>query len=193
MPAEDPRITIDSHLRFPWRERSAAAERRACAWPCCTAEATHRAPRSRDELRQFIWFCLEHVREYNRQWDFFAGMSPDEIDRHRRADTTWHRPSWRFGTGPEGGPDCWNDPFGFFAEDGAVPRRPPPASRADRMREVLGLRGSFTLEELKARYTALVKRFHPDLRGGDRANEDRLKRVIEAYRYLRDNELYVRG
>jgi len=49
----------------------------------------------------------------------------------------------------------------------------------------------FTLDELKTRYKVLAKKHHPDLNGGDKASEERLKLVIEAYTYLKDERLYV--
>lgn len=149
----------------------------------------HRAPRSRDRLRDFQWFCLEHVREYNLGWNYFAGMSEAQIEAHRRADVTWHRPTWRMGTAFSPGSGTFNDPFGFYAD--APPRRNRPADgpsgQATRMMAVMGLEPGFTPTELKRRYKALVKRYHPDLHGGDKRTEDQLRAVIEAYRYLRDS------
>lgn len=168
---------------------------RPCAWPGCAAEALYRAPKSRDCLRDFQWFCLEHIREFNRSWNYFAGMSPEQIEAHRRADTTWHRPTWRFGTNT-GFADNWNDLFGLFT-DGARQerqRRPPPGrprSKAEEMMARLDLDAGFTLSELKRRYKHLAKQHHPDLHGGDKAAEERLKLINEAYTYLREQRLYA--
>jgi hypothetical protein len=170
---------------------------RCCAWPGCEAEGTHRAPLARDRLREFQYLCLDHVREFNQRWDYFAGMSADEIHAHQRADTTWHRPTWRFGTAP-GAEPCWRDVFGLFTDGPAKPRRqgPPPRpqrppTKAELMMAVLELEDGFTLSELKTRYKTLAKRHHPDLHGGDKAAEERLKQVIEAYTYLREQRLYA--
>lgn len=170
---------------------------RCCAWPGCEAEGVHRAPRSRDQLRDYQFLCLEHVREFNRRWDYFSGMRMAEIEAHQRADTTWHRPTWRFGTasGTGPGPDSqrWRDAFGLFGDDGPGPGRPPPrpATKAQRMMALLDLDDGFTLDELKTRYKTLAKRHHPDLNGGDKAAEERLKSIIEAYTYLREQRLYA--
>jgi hypothetical protein len=168
---------------------------RCCAWPGCEADGTHKAPSGRDRLREFQYLCLDHVREFNRRWDYFAGMSVNEIEAHQRADTTWHRPTWRFGTSAPGMEPRWHDAFGLFG-DGPGRRRPqPPRARpptkAERMMAVLELEDGFTLSELKSRYKALAKRHHPDLNGGDKAAEERLKLVIEAYTYLREQRLYA--
>lgn len=182
--------SIDAHLARPWAERGRAPAR-PCAWPGCCGEGLYRAPRSRRNLRDFLWLCLEHVREHNRRWDYFAGMGSEEIERHRRADVTWHRPSWRFGVAPGGrlADADFLDPLGILRERRAP--RPAGESRAQVMMRRLGLAGGFTLAELKARFKLLVKRHHPDLNGGDRAAETRLREIIEAYRFLLDNRLYA--
>lgn len=167
-----------------------AAPPRCCAWPGCEAAGEYRAPKGRDRLRDFQWLCLEHVREFNRGWDFFAGMSQAQIDAHRRADVTWHRPTWRFGTTFDpAGP--WQDLFGLLGEDAAKPPQPRPRGKAEEMMARLGLDLGFTLDELKSRYKRLAKEHHPDLHGGDKDAEERLKLINEAYTYLLEQRLYA--
>ena len=164
--------------------------RRCCAWPGCDSEGDYRAPRSRDRLREFQWLCLEHVREFNRTWDFFAGMSQPEIDAHRHADVTWHRPTWRFGLPGTG--EHWQDMFELFGDEPRVERPVQrPRSKAEAMMARLALEVGFTLAELKSRYKSLAKQHHPDLHGGDKAAEERLKLINEAYTYLLEQRLYA--
>lgn len=163
---------------------------RCCAWPGCEAEGTHRAPLARDRLREFQWLCLDHVRQFNQGWDYFAGMSPSDIEAHRRADVTWHRPTWRLGAAF--GPNTrWGDVFGLFGEEAAPPPPRRPRSKAEEMMGRLGLGVGFTRDELKRRYKALAKQHHPDLHGGDKAAEERLKLINEAYTYLLEQRLYA--
>ena len=72
------------------------ADNRQCDWADCACEGAHPAPRSRESLRDRYWFCKEHAREYNRAWNYYAGMSAEEIERERRRDTIWQRPTWPF-------------------------------------------------------------------------------------------------
>ena len=65
--------------------------------PGCEALGEYRAPKSRRNLGDYWWFCLEHVRAYNSTWDYYKGMSPGEIEAQLRADTAWQRPSWPLG------------------------------------------------------------------------------------------------
>lgn len=159
-----------------------------CAWPGCAAVGEFRAPRSRESLRDYQWLCREHIREFNRSWDYFRGMSTADIDRHRREDVVWHRPTWRCSAAGHG-PHI-HDPLGILqgrvdfepAPGPSEPRRFEP--KTERMLERLGLNARAELDDVKRRYKDLAKRHHPDLRGGDRAAEEQLKLINEAYTYL---------
>ena len=63
-----------------------------CAWPGCTKKGEHKAPVSRDNLREYCYFCLEHVRIYNRAWNYYEGMSDSEVETAVRSDTVWKGP-----------------------------------------------------------------------------------------------------
>ena len=158
---------------------------RRCAVRGCDEEGEYRAPRSRTALREYHWFCLEHVRQYNATWNYYDGMSDDEVERDVRADTTWHRPTWRLGDGQGPGAHGYriHDGFADFVDD-APPRPAPPPSPAEDALAVLELRPPVTVDVVKARYKALVKRHHPDANGGDKAAEERFKEISEAYRTI---------
>jgi hypothetical protein len=166
---------------------------RGCYFPDCSEEGLYRAPVSRDRLRDYYWFCLEHVRDYNRAWDFFKGMSEAEIEAQRRRDTVWQRPSW-----PLGGPfrsgsngHYLDDAFGLFA-DGTDPMTPGrkarrPESEQDRAMAVLDLKLPLDFTQIKARYKQLAKQLHPDANGGDKQAEEHLKVVNQAYSVLKSS------
>ena len=167
---------------------------RACDHPGCSEPGEHRAPRSRDRLGDYYWFCLEHVREYNKSWNYYAGMSDAEVEADLRRSTTWERPTWRFGAANGGGRSQAfrnvRDPFGVFEEDGDEERRagsarPPSQSPEGKAFAILGLEPPLSLDRLKRRYKELVKKHHPDANGGDRGAEERLKSINEAYTTLR--------
>lgn len=164
---------------------------RGCDHPGCDGDGIHRAPRDRDALTSYYWFCLEHVRSYNSAWNFFGDMGQQEIEDYLHADFTWHRPTWPLGGGLRAGrlsrDGAVNDPYGVFGDDADgsaddVPRRGPAGER-DAL-AVLNLPPRATPGEIRTRYTELVKRLHPDVNGGDRKAEEQLKTVIEAYRLL---------
>ena len=195
------------------RPRGAAAPdaaARRCDSPGCTAEGLHRAPRSRDALTSYYWFCLEHVRAYNLAWDYFKGMDEQAIEQSRRRDAVWQRPSWplngakanggQVNGGPANGGQAnghrhgprsrpFRDPFSFFAEEAAEQQqragRFPPNSRQAKALRILDLGPNAGLAEVKARYKALVKELHPDITGGDSRSEERLKIINLAYSDLK--------
>ncbi len=178
------------------------ASHQACEWPGCKRVGDYRAPKSRDNLRTFFFFCIEHVRDYNRAWDFFSGMNQGEIEAYLREDVTWHgRPGKLAVAGEQHGDGWrWQDPFEVLMNgpgtDGAEAKSEwdRPTSRLgkkERMLKVMDLEHDATPEELKARYKELAKRHHPDVNGGDKDAEERLKLINEAYNYLRDSDRLV--
>lgn len=163
---------------------------RPCDHPGCCAGGDFRAPRSRVQLDHYYWFCLEHVREYNSSWNYYAGMSDLEVEADIRRDTVWQRPSWRFGINPYA--TRLRDGFGFFDDDAAGPgqrsqrrRTPDPLSAREQALAVFELAPPITMTSVKARYKVLVKQHHPDAHGGDKAAEEKLKIINQAYAILK--------
>jgi hypothetical protein len=177
---------------------AAAVDVRPCAEPGCRDEGAYRVPKSRQELNRHIWLCLAHARAHNESWDYFKGMSEREIESFRNDAITGHRPTWPLGKRAA----RLHNPLGEFDFDhefgGTKERKEPnpprrPERQVTRLQltafDTLQLEPSATLNEIKARYKELVKRFHPDANGGDRGAEERLKQVIKAYGVLRASGL----
>ena len=161
-----------------------------CAAPGCERLGEYRAPRSRRALNDYLWLCLDHVREYNASWDYYRDMSPGQIEAEVRADTGWQRPTWplgRLGTGPATLDEAaFHDPLGVMGRHraGSPPREASPPGLHEPL-STLGLEWPVSLDQLKMRYKELAKRHHPDRNGGDRAAEERLKNVNLAYAAVR--------
>lgn len=168
----------------------AQQEMRPCDRTGCAAIGEYRAPKSRTALEDHYWFCLDHVREYNRAWDYCAGMSAEDIERMVRADTTWQRASWPLGRLMGGrlfriDPERVKDTFGIFGEEfWNHPSAPAKMSPIEAAKRVMNLTGPLTLAALKRRYKELCKRHHPDANGGDKREEERFKEIGQAYRTL---------
>ena len=167
---------------------------RVCEHPDCAAGGDFRAPKSRLDLHHYYWFCLDHVRAYNAAWNYYAGMNDNEIEAEIRSDTVWQRPTWRLGDrhGPSGAGRL-RDPLGVLSDGAGSRHRGGPYAEAARRvlsaREqalaVFEIEPPFTPTRLKARYKALVKLHHPDAHGGDRAAEEKLKIINQAYATLK--------
>ncbi len=177
------------------------ADAPCCEWKGCGNVATHRAPKGRQRENEYWRFCLDHVREYNHSYNFFAGMSDEAVTKYQKDAITGHRPTWKMGTGNRAaGADAAegaDDPFQMFRElGGGGAQWRPKSDRVEQPRrtvhnaarkalEQLGLDSDATAPDIKARFKLLVKRHHPDANGGDRGSEDRLREIIQAYNYLK--------
>jgi hypothetical protein len=182
-PSEDRRPKTASHL---------------CEWPGCKKPGDHRAPKERGRDGQYWRYCIDHVREYNHSYNFFAGMSDEAVLKYQKDALTGHRPTWKVGTGKKArnAGDFYaegaNDPFGVFHEVGgdrphrAKAKEQRTIRNAERKAfDTLGLDADADKVAIKSKFKDLVKRHHPDVNGGDRSTEDRLVEIIQAYNYLK--------
>ncbi len=175
---------------------------RRCDHAGCKNPGDFRAPKSRRQLKEYYWFCFDHVQAYNKAWNYHEGMTADEIEAHLRAAVIGERPLWPLGLRGNqfwGSRRRYRDPFeerlGLFDEmggasgDGSAERgaaRARPATLADQALATLGLTGPADIATIKQHYKRLVKRYHPDANGGgDQAAEEQLKRINEAYAILK--------
>lgn len=167
-----------------------------CAVPGCAAPGEFKAPlepASFDGPGTWRFLCLDHVREHNAKYNFFEGMSPDEISDAQSPIGGWERPSRLFGANGSDPPPSWSDfsdPLDAISgRFGRVRSRSSQHLRFSkperRALSVLGLGEDADRHALRQRYSALVRRYHPDKNGGDRSQERRLGEVIEAYQLLR--------
>ena len=201
---------VDIRVRPPKPEEEAAAEadvftlkpgEKPCDHPGCRRPAEARAPKHRDLPGEFYWFCPPHAAEYNKSWDYFAGMNEGQVRAFREDALTGHRPTWSFKAdarsreaaafaakmGTAAQRPGW-DPFGMFA----ARRGAPPEQAARRLGKLertaladLDLDVDAEKTVVQARYKMLLKRLHPDSNGGDRSGERKLQAVIKAYTTLR--------
>lgn len=184
-------------------------EGRGCDAPECAEAGEFRAPGPRgssfDGPGDYRWFCLVHVREFNAGYDWFEGMSADEILAAQSPVSGWASTARAFRAAEMG--DAmphwadYDDPLdAIHARAAGIKSR--ARRRADQMHSEVQMKGGFGAEEVQAleilgldagidrlrlrrRYSELVRRYHPDRNGGDRSHEVRLGRVVEAYQLLR--------
>ncbi|WP_197975557.1 J domain-containing protein [Rhizobium sp. CFBP 8762] len=176
-----------------------------CQWDGCNEKAPHRAPVGRNAENEFFMFCFEHVKEYNKGYNYFSGLSDTEIARYQKEAITGHRPTWTVGvnksakdapeqskmrSGSAQSQARLRDPFGFVSEAHQTAPRQVPRQRKLKTLEAkafdtLELDASASGDDIKAAYKALVKKHHPDANGGDRGSEERFRAVIQAYQLLK--------
>jgi len=178
------------------------AQGRLCEEPGCDAPGEFRAPPlegsgvSGEGPGRYRWLCLEHVRAFNAGYNFFNGMTPEEIHDAQRPYAGWERETRAFSTAGADRPPRWADFSDPLDAIGARFRERMATERAradgkpllpeDRAAlRVLGLGVDADRKALRARYSELVRKFHPDRNGGDRTHEAALQKVVEAYQRLR--------
>ena len=180
-------------------EKPEAPAEHICEYPDCAKHAPHRAPRAPKDLRSYRWFCLNHVREYNRAWNFFEGWSRRDIEHFQRDDVTGHRPTWPvYGKRPlHEEMDDLENIFHNFSPDWFGAKRKENSDKnerkikratadmdIERASATLNLKPGFDREKLRSRYMALAKKHHPDMNGGSKKSEELLKSINLAYTYL---------
>lgn len=171
-----------------------------CQWDGCEKNGTHRAPVGRDGEGLFLLFCLEHVKEYNKGYNFSTDLSDKDIARYQREAATGGRQTW--GTTVKHDSEI---PMPSTVRSGSAKALNARKSAAQRKAqkadlqirklkvleakafETLGLSPDATPEEIKSRYKERLKMHHPDANQGDRTSEDALRASIEAHKILKLN------
>lgn len=173
------------------RRRPEPSPRPAChAHSCdvlsCSLPGEYKAPRHRAALREYVWFCLDHVREYNKGWDYFTGMDTGEIEAFRKEAVTGHRPTWKTAGRAGSSTEALEESLRrFFGDENPRPKAKPPLPPKQRdALALLAFDDMPSLPDLKKRYKQLVKQTHPDLNRTDAQAEDRFKEITNAYRLL---------
>jgi hypothetical protein len=196
-----PPLGLDIRVKKPGKKGEPVMKTvEPCAWPECEEKGEHPAPKS-PESREYQHFCKEHIRTFNKSWNFFKGMNNDEVKQFMAESHTGHRPTWKMGTAKKGakdtGPNYQASAEGISAEGiqdphnllnaagGGTARKRSVTKPQKEALETLDLDASATMTDIKNKYKDLAKRYHPDTNGGDTTAVERLKNVIKAYNTLK--------
>ncbi|MHA6723833.1 J domain-containing protein [Sphingomonas sp. RS2018] len=178
------------------------ADGRPCAHPGCAEPGEFRAPdpggtrASSEGPGSFRWLCLDHVRAFNAGYNFFSGMSTEEITAAQRPYAGWERETRAFAANGADRPPPWSDFADPLDAIGARFREKmaeakgradgkPLTTKDRRALKLLDLPPDADRRALRVRYSELVRKFHPDRNGGDRRHESALQAVVEAYQHLK--------
>ncbi len=160
----------------------------------CAEKGEFRAPKSRLMLNQYYFFCLDHIKEYNKSWDFYKGLSVSQIENSMREDTIWNRPSWPLKGNAYKVIEQINEFFGDELNDLNVKEDNKYfqnklldenlTSVENKALSILKLNLPITLEKIKKNYKKLVKIFHPDVNGNNKIAEEKFKEINQSYKTL---------
>jgi len=165
-----------------------------CDSPQCNEKGEYRAPKSRVMLNEYFYFCLDHIKEYNKSWDFYKGMSVEQIENSMRSDTFWDRPSWPLKNSFKNIFDEFNEYVEDFIKNdddeindtyfkNKLIDENLTIEESKALKE-LELIMPISLEKIKKNYKKLVKIFHPDVNGNNKDAEEKFKQINESYKLL---------
>ena len=148
-----------------------------CDWNNCNEIGEYKAPVEKDNSKKYRMLCLEHVKEFNKNWNYFSGMNDDQVLNFLKSDMIWHKPTQSFSSSDN-----------FFKINGNY----------DHMRQfkfnhkdikafgILGISVGLKWEKVQDKFKLLVKKYHPDINAGNKKYEEKLKLITLAYTQLKN-------
>ena len=136
-----------------------------CDYRGCHEEGLYKAPKD-NSLSDSYWFCLKHVKEYNKNWNYYRDYNEEEMEAAIRADTIWQRATHNFGA------------KSYSRKSFYIPKDVAAALAMFKMEL------PYTKKELREKYKILAKEYHPDANAGDKYFEEKFKKLTQNYKIL---------
>tara|TARA_Y100000590_G_scaffold255891_1_gene287400 strand:- start:3633 stop:4151 length:519 start_codon:yes stop_codon:yes gene_type:complete len=162
-----------------------------CDWENCKEIGNYKAPLEKDNSKNYRWLCEEHIKLFNKNWNYFEGMNQGEIENFLKSDLTWHRPTQKFGSSDNFFNILWNnalsDKFNFFNNE-KVNNKLNGKKLSEKDKDafkIMDLGLDVDWPTIQKKFKTLVKKFHPDRNAGDKKYEDKLKKITLAYSHLK--------
>ena len=163
-----------------------------CDWNNCKELGEYKAPVERDNSKKFRMLCLKHVKEFNKNWNYFSGMNDSQIMNFLKSDMTWHKPTQSFSSSDNFFKVLWNntlkDEFDSkkIKSDFNHMRQFKFDNKDIKAFEILGLSVGMKWMKIQKKFKTLVKKFHPDMNLGNKKYEEKLKLITLAYTQLKN-------
>ena len=163
-----------------------------CDWNNCSKEGAYKAPVEKDNSRKYRMLCLEHIKEFNKNWNYFEGMNDDQICEFIKSDMTWHKQTQSFSSSDNFFKILWNNALNDEVYKMQL------KNQNNNMRQfnfdnndikafsILGLSIGIGWTKVQEKFKKLVKKFHPDMNSGNKKFEDQLKIITLAYTQLKN-------
>ena len=161
-----------------------------CDWEKCKKIGSYKAPVERDNSKKTRMLCLEHIKIFNKKWNYFQNMSNEEIEYFIKSDLTWHKSTKSFGSSENFFNLLWNnaldDKLNIFNTTGFKDfKKSNLSSKEKDAFDILELNYSAKWQEIQKKFKTLVKKYHPDKNQGNKKFEDKLKKITLAYSQLK--------
>ena len=145
-----------------------------CDWENCKEIGSYKAPVEKDNSKKYRLLCLEHIKIFNKNWNYFENMNDQEIEFFIKSDLTWHKTTKKFGSS--------ENFFNIFKTSNYKDFKKTKISHTDRdALQVMGLSDDVKWEKIQSKFKELVKKYHPDKNQGSKKFEDKLKKITLAY------------
>ncbi len=163
-----------------------------CDWNNCTDEGLYRAPREKDNSKNYRLLCLKHVKEFNKNWNYFSGMNDQQVLDFLRSDMTWHKTTQKFSSSDNFFTVLWNnalkDEIDKFRHGVQLDHMNKFKFSSNDIKafDILGVSAGLKWEKIQEKFKKLVKKFHPDMNSGNKKFENKLKVITLAYTQLKN-------
>ena len=157
---------------------------RICSNPKCNELGVYPAPKSRNQRREYLYFCINCIRDFNKSWNYFEGLNEQELEVEIRKSVTWNRPSWKFGT--KNITHDFEKAFYTFENQKILKNKKVLNKKLDDAFKTLGLSNDSNLKEVKTKYKILAKKWHPDVQNKSKTkiNENKFINIANAYKII---------
>ena len=163
-----------------------------CDHKNCKEIAKYKAPIEKDNSKKFKWLCLDHVREFNKSWDYFKGMSDQKIRQFLKSDMIWHKETQSFSSPGNFFNILWGNALNDEVDilNNYKNYRKTKSSinftnNDEKAFKIIGLKVGTNWNEIQNKFKVLVKKFHPDMNSGNKKFEEKLKMITLAYTQLK--------
>tara|TARA_Y100001970_G_scaffold66252_1_gene84648 strand:- start:2377 stop:2898 length:522 start_codon:yes stop_codon:yes gene_type:complete len=163
-----------------------------CDWNNCFKEGSYKAPIEKDNSKKYRMLCLDHVKEFNKNWNYFEGMNDDQIYDFLKSDMTWHKPTQSFNSSDNFFKILWNnalkDEIHKYKLNGHLDHMSRFKFNNNDIKafSILGISVGIKWERVQEKFKKLVKKFHPDMNAGNKKYEEKLKVITLAYTQLKN-------
>ena len=159
-----------------------------CDWNNCFDIGEYKAPVEKDNSKKYRLLCLNHVKEFNKNWNYFSGMNDDQILEFLKSDVTWHKPTQSFTSSDNFFKILWNNTLNDEIDTSKFKNINQFKFNNNDIKafSILGISVGLKWSKIQDKFKKLVKKFHPDMNSGNKNYEEKLKVITLAYTQLKN-------
>ena len=163
-----------------------------CDWNNCYEIGEYKAPIEKDNSKKYRLLCLEHIKEFNKKWDYFSGMTDKEVYDFIKSDMTWHKPTQNFSSAGNFFSILWKNALNDEKDNsqlinGIYKKKNINFNSTDiKAFSILNITVGEDWKKIRTEFKKLVKKYHPDMNSGSNKFEEKFKIVTLAYNQLKN-------